>query len=133
MPGLARRLAAEFVGCLFLAAAVVGSGIAAQTLSPTDPGLELTENAIATALVLYVVITVLAPLSGAHLNPVVSLVDAALGRKPWREVPGYLASQLLGCAAGVGRSPAASPGSPRPRPWVSSRRSSSAEPWGSCL
>jgi arsenate reductase len=101
MPGLARRLAAEFVGCLFLAAAVVGSGIAAQTLSPTDPGLELTENAIATALGLYVVITVLAPLSGAHLNPVVSLVDAALGRKPWREVPGYLASQFLGCAAGV--------------------------------
>jgi len=101
MPGLARRLVAEFVGCLFLAAAVVGSGIAAQTLSPGDTGLQLTENAIATGLALYVLIAVLAPLSGAHVNPVVSLVDAALGRRPWREVPGYAASQLVGCAAGV--------------------------------
>jgi len=98
---LPRRLLAEFIGCLFLAAAVVGSGIAAQTLSPHDVGLQLTENAIATAFALFVVIAVLAPISGAHLNPVVSVVDAALGRRPWRDVPGYVAAQLVGCAAGV--------------------------------
>ena len=98
---LARRLLAEFIGCLFLAAAVVGSGIAAQTLSPHDVGLQLTENAIATSLALFVVIVVLAPISGAHLNPIISAVDAALGRRPWREVPGYAAAQLAGCAAGV--------------------------------
>lgn len=98
---LPRRLLAEFIGCLFLAAAVVGSGIAAHTLSPHDVGLQLTENALATAFALFVVIAVLAPISGAHLNPVVSLVDAALGRRPWHEVPGYAAAQLVGCAAGV--------------------------------
>ena len=101
MVSLRRRLLAEFVGCLFLAAAVVGSGIAAQTLSPHDVGLQLTENALATALALFVLIAVLAPISGAHLNPVISVVDAALGRRPWREVPGYAAMQLAGCAAGV--------------------------------
>ena len=98
---LRRRLLAEFVGCLLLAAAVVGSGIAAQTLSPHDVGLQLTENAVATALALFVLIAVLAPISGAHLNPIISIVDAALGRRPWREVPGYAAVQLVGCAAGV--------------------------------
>lgn len=101
MVSLRRRLLAEFVGCLFLATAVVGSGIAAQTLSPHDVGLQLTENALATALALFVLIAVLAPISGAHLNPVISVVDAALGRRPWREVPGYAAVQLAGCAAGV--------------------------------
>jgi len=92
---------AEFVGCAFLAAAVVGSGIAAQTLSPGDVGLQLTENALATALALFVLIAVLAPISGAHFNPVISIADAALGRRPWREVPGYAAVQVVGCAAGV--------------------------------
>ena len=101
MVSLGRRLVAEFVGCLFLAAAVVGSGIAAQTLSPHDIGLQLTENAFATALALFVLIAVLAPISGAHFNPVISVVDAALGRRPWREVPGYALVQVVGCAAGV--------------------------------
>lgn len=101
MVSLRRRLLAEFVGCLFLAAAVVGSGIAAQTLSPHDVGLQLTENALATALALFVLIAVLAPISGAHFNPMISMVDAALGRRPWREVPGYAAVQVVGCAAGV--------------------------------
>ena len=98
---LRRRLLAEFVGCLFLAAAVVGSGIAAQTLSPGDVGLQLTENAIATAFALFVLIAVLAPISGAHFNPIISIVDASLRRRPWREVPGYAAAQVVGCAAGV--------------------------------
>jgi len=101
MVKLWRRLVAEFVGCLLLAAAVVGSGIAAQALSPHDDGLRLTENALATALALFVLITVLAPISGAHLNPVISIADAALGRRPWREVPGYATAQLAGCGAGV--------------------------------
>jgi arsenate reductase len=101
MVSLGRRLVAEFVGCLLLAAAVVGSGIAAQTLSPGDVGLQLTENALATAFALFVLIAVLAPISGAHFNPVISLVDAALGRRPWREVPAYAAVQVVGCAAGV--------------------------------
>ena len=101
MVSLGRRLVAEFVGCLFLAAAVVGSGIAAQTLSPGDVGLQLTENALATALALFVLIAVLAPISGAHFNPIISIVDAALRRRPWREVPGYAAVQVVGCAAGV--------------------------------
>ena len=101
MVSLRRRLVAEFVGCLFLAAAVVGSGIAAQTLSPGDVGLQLTENALATALALFVLIAVLAPISGAHFNPIISIVDAALQRRPWREVPGYAAVQVVGCAAGV--------------------------------
>ena len=99
--GLRRRLLAEFIGCVVLAAAVVGSGIAAQTLSPHDVGLQLTENAFATALALFVLIAVLAPVSGAHLNPIISMVDAILGRRPWREVPGYAAAQVAGCAAGV--------------------------------
>lgn len=101
MVSLRRRLLAEFIGCLFLAAAVVGSGIAAQTLSPHDVGLQLTENALATTLALLVLIAVLAPISGAHFNPIISIVDAALGRRPWRDVPGYAAAQLVGCAAGV--------------------------------
>ena len=101
MVSLRRRLLAEFVGCLFLASAVVGSGIAAQTLSPRDMGLQLTENALATTLALLVLITVLAPISGAHFNPIISIVDAALRRRPWLEVPGYAAAQLAGCAAGV--------------------------------
>ncbi|HEU0206444.1 MAG TPA: MIP/aquaporin family protein [Pseudolysinimonas sp.] len=101
MVSLRRRLFAEFLGCLFLAATVVGSGIAAQTLSPHDVGLQLTENALATALALFVLIAVLAPISGAHFNPIISIVDAALGRRPWRDVPGYAAVQVIGCAAGV--------------------------------
>ncbi|MEJ1230752.1 MAG: MIP/aquaporin family protein [Galbitalea sp.] len=96
-----RRLLAEFLGTLLLAAVVVGSGIAAQHLSPGDPGLELTENALATALGLFVIIAIFAPLSGAHLNPVISLVDAALGRRSWADALLYLPAQVLGCGAGV--------------------------------
>ena len=72
-PSLVRRLAAEFLGSALLAALVIGSGIAAQRLSPDDTGLQLLENALATALGLPVLILVFAPVSGAHFNPVVSL------------------------------------------------------------
>jgi glycerol uptake facilitator-like aquaporin len=96
-----RRLIAEFLGTMLLAAAVVGSGIAAQTLSPGQLGLELAENAIATALGLGVLILVLGPISGAHLNPVISLIDSLLGRRSWVDVITYIPVQIAGCIAGT--------------------------------
>lgn len=98
---LGRRLAAEFVGSLLLAAIVVGSGIAAQQLSPSDVGLQLTENAGATALGLFAIILMLGPVSGAHFNPVVSFVDAAFGGLPWKTAAAYLPAQVVGCIAGA--------------------------------
>ena len=89
----ARRLLAETLGSLLLTAIVVGSGIAAQTLSPTDVGLQLTENALATAFGLFALIVMFAPLSGAHFNPIVSVVDAAFGYRPWRDVLGEIANR----------------------------------------
>lgn len=96
-----RRLLAEFLGTLLLTAVVVGSGIAAERLSPGDVGLELAENAIATALGLFVLIAMFAPISGAHLNPVISLVDAALRRRSWTDVVFYIPTQIIGCIAGT--------------------------------
>lgn len=96
-----RRLAAEFLGSALLAALVVGSGIAAQRLSPTDTGLQLLENAFATALGLPVLILVFASISGAHFNPVVSLADAALGHRSWGDLAGYVPAQIAGCLAGA--------------------------------
>lgn len=100
-PVLGRRLFAEYLGSLFLAAVVIGSGIAAQTLSPDAVGLELLENAAVTAVGLYVLILMFGPVSGAHFNPVVSLVDAATGGLRWRDVPWYAAAQTLGCISGA--------------------------------
>jgi glycerol uptake facilitator-like aquaporin len=98
---LPRRLLAELLGSAFLAATVVGSGIAAAQLSPGDTGLQLLENAAATAAVLYVLILVFGPVSGAHLNPVVSLVDTVFGGLPRRETAAYSAAQTVGCVAGA--------------------------------
>jgi glycerol uptake facilitator-like aquaporin len=95
-----RRIAGEFLGSALLATVVVGSGIAAQQLS-TDVGLQLLENALVTALGLTVLILVFAPVSGAHFNPVVTLVDATLGGRPWADVARYLPAQVAGCIAGV--------------------------------
>jgi glycerol uptake facilitator-like aquaporin len=100
-PSLGRRLGAEFVGSLLLATIVVGSGIAAQRLSPSDVGVQLAENAAATALGLFVIILMLGPISGAHVNPVVSFVDAAFGGLPWRTAAAYLPAQITGCIAGA--------------------------------
>ena len=97
----ARRLVAEFLGSLLLAAIVVGSGIAAQTLSPGDVGLQLFENAIATALGLFAIILIFGPVSGAHFNPVVSLVDSALGQRPWSQTLAYIPVQVVGCITGA--------------------------------
>jgi len=94
-------MAAEFLGSAFLAAIVVGSGIAAQRLSPGATGLELLENAAATAAGLYAVILMVGPVSGAHFNPVVSFADAALGGLRWRDAAAYLPAQVAGCVTGA--------------------------------
>jgi glycerol uptake facilitator-like aquaporin len=98
---LARRLLAEFLGSALLAALVIGSGIAAQQLSPGDTGLQLLENAAATALGLFAIILVFGPISGAHFNPVVSLVDASFGGLRPRDVLAYAPVQVAGCVAGA--------------------------------
>ena len=100
-PPLTRRLLAEFLGSAFLAAVVIGSGIAAQQLSPDDTGLQLLQNAVATAAGLFAIILMFGPISGAHFNPVVSLVDANFGGLRWREALAYIPAQVLGCIAGA--------------------------------
>jgi arsenate reductase len=96
-----RRLLAEFLGSAFLATVVIGSGIAAQRLSPGDTGLQLFENAAATAAGLFAIILMFGPVSGGHFNPVVSFVDAAFGGLPWRDAAAYLPAQVAGCVAGA--------------------------------
>lgn len=97
---MSRKLLAEYLGSLLLAALVIGSGIAAQQLS-TDTGLQLLENAAATAAGLYAIILIFGPVSGGHFNPVVSLVDAALGGMPWRQALAYVPAQIAGCITGA--------------------------------
>jgi glycerol uptake facilitator-like aquaporin len=100
-PPLPRRLLAEFLGSAFLAALVIGSGIAAQRLSPNDTGLELLENAAATAAGLFTIILMFGPISGGHFNPVVSLVDAHFGGLSWRDALAYIPAQIVGCITGA--------------------------------
>jgi glycerol uptake facilitator-like aquaporin len=96
-----RRLLAEVLGSAFLSAVVIGSGIAAQRLSPGNTGLELLENGAATAAGLYAIILMFGPVSGGHFNPVVSLADAVFGRLSWRDAAAYLPAQVAGCAVGA--------------------------------
>jgi arsenate reductase len=96
-----RRLTAEFLGSAFLAAIVIGSGIAAQRLSPAGTGLELLENSVATAAGLFAIICMFGPVSGAHFNPVVSFAEAALGGMSWRDAAAYLPAQVAGCITGA--------------------------------
>ena len=98
---LTRRAFAEFLATALLVAAVVGSGIAAQTLSPNDVGLQLLENTIATAGALFAIIVVFAPISGSHLNPVVTIVDCAIGRRSWSDAIAYIPAQVLGAIVGA--------------------------------
>jgi glycerol uptake facilitator-like aquaporin len=105
-PVLARRLLAELVGTGLLVTVVVGSGIAAARLSPGDVGLQLLENALATGFGLAVLILAFGPVSGAHLNPVVSVADWWLGRRAGTglrlpEVAGYAAAQTAGAIGGA--------------------------------
>ncbi|HEY4427715.1 MAG TPA: MIP/aquaporin family protein [Solirubrobacteraceae bacterium] len=100
-PPLLRRLLAELLGSAFLAALVIGSGIAAQTLSPGDVGLQLFENAAATAAGLFTIILMFGPVSGGHFNPVVSLVDAAFKGISVRDAVAYIPAQIAGCILGA--------------------------------
>jgi arsenate reductase len=96
---LRRRLAAEAVGTAFLVMAVVGSGIAAQRLSPGEPGLQLLANSLVTGATLVALILALQPVS-ASFNPVVTAVERALGLVTTREAVGAGVAQLLGGVAG---------------------------------
>lgn len=105
-PDLTRRLVAELLGTALLVTVVVGSGIAAQRLSPDDVGLQLLQNSTATVLGLTVLILLLGPVSGAHFNPVVSAADWLLGRRTGAgltgpEVAAYAGAQLVGGVAGA--------------------------------
>jgi arsenate reductase len=100
MAPLPRRIVAEALGTAFLLAGIVGSGIAAQRLSD-DVGLQMLINAVATAATLIAVIFSIGPVSGAHLNPAVTLVDRWFGGLSNREASGYILAQLVGGAIGV--------------------------------
>jgi glycerol uptake facilitator-like aquaporin len=105
-PDIGRRLAAEFLGTALLVTVVVGSGIAAQRLSPGNVGLQLLENSTATAFGLTVLILMFGPISGAHFNPAVSAVDWLLGRRDNAGITGghvaaYTGAQVLGAIAGA--------------------------------
>jgi arsenate reductase len=93
-------LLAEYLGSAFLAALVIGSGIAAAELSD-DVGLQLLENSAATAAGLFAIILMFGPISGGHFNPVVSLVDAAFGGLSRRDALAYIPAQVAGCTSGA--------------------------------
>lgn len=95
-----RRLVAEFIGTAFLLAGVIGSGIMAERLTD-DVALQLLANAAATVGVLYIIILLFLPVSGAHFNPAVTLADASLGGLRRFEVTPYVAAQVAGGAVGV--------------------------------
>jgi glycerol uptake facilitator-like aquaporin len=98
---LARRLAAESIGSLFLAATVVGSGVMAERLAGGNLAIALLANTAATVAVLATLIALLAPVSGAHFNPAVSIVQGLRGSLPWDEVGAYTIVQIAGCGLGA--------------------------------
>jgi glycerol uptake facilitator-like aquaporin len=100
-PLLARRLAAEALGSFFLFATVIGSGIMAETLSGGNMAIALLGNTLATGAILFVLIAMLGPISGAHMNPAVSLVAAARGELGWGDAAAYIVAQILFGILGV--------------------------------
>jgi glycerol uptake facilitator-like aquaporin len=96
-----RRLAAEGLGSLLLAATVIGSGIMAERLAAGNLAVALIANTGATVAVLATLIALLGPVSGAHFNPAVSLAQALRGALAWREAAAYVLIQILGCCAGA--------------------------------
>lgn len=98
---LSRRLSAEFIGSLLLAATVVGSGIMAERLAGGNLAVALLANTAATVAVLATLIALLGPVSGAHFNPAVSLIEALRGKLSWSEAAAYAVVQILGCCAGA--------------------------------
>ena len=101
MSGLSRRVAAEACGTTLLLVAVVGSGIMAERLAGGNLALALLANSMATGGALVALILAFGPVSGAHLNPAVTLADASQGGLPWREAPAYVLAQVAGAFAGV--------------------------------
>ena len=99
--GLARRCVAELLGTAFLVAVVIGSGITAQRLSPDDVGLQLLENAAATAGGLMALILAFGPVSGAHFNPVVTLADRVFGGISTADATAYVVAQVVGGVLGA--------------------------------
>lgn len=97
----ARRLAAEGVGSFFLFAAVIGSGVMAEALAGGNVAVALLGNTLATGAMLFVLIAMLGPVSGAHFNPAVSLLFASRGDLPWPEAAAFIAVQLLGGVLGA--------------------------------
>src|SRR5207302_11460011 len=95
-PSLSRRVAAEFLGTMFLVAAVVGSGVMAERLSAGNVALALLANTIATGASLVALILTFGKVSGAHLNPVVTLMNAFERGLPWNETPYYVVAQIFG-------------------------------------
>src|ERR1700736_1277802 len=95
------RLAAEGIGSLLLAATVIGSGIMGDRLAGGNVAIALIANTGATVAVLATLIALLGPVSGAHFNPAVSLVQALRGALPWREACAYALVQIIGCCAGA--------------------------------
>lgn len=93
-PLLGRRIAAEAIGSFFLFACVIGSGIMGQNLSGGNDAVALLGNTLATGAILFVLITMLGPISGAHMNPAVSLVAASRGDLGWRDAAAYIVAQL---------------------------------------
>src|SRR5580698_1733511 len=98
---LSRRLLAEGLGSVLLTATVVGSGIMAQRLAGGNTAVALLANTGATVAVLYTLITLLGPISGAHFNPAVSGIEALRGRLSWRDAGAYTVTQIVGCCAGA--------------------------------
>ncbi|MEP6994375.1 MAG: MIP/aquaporin family protein [Acidobacteriota bacterium] len=98
---MTRRSAVEALGTAFLLASVVGSGIMAERLAGGNAALALLANSLATGAGLIALILAFEPYSGAHLNPLVTVTDAILGRRPWRDVWVYVAAQTAGAFAGV--------------------------------
>lgn len=98
---IARRLAAEAVGSMLLTAAVIGSGVMAERLAGGNLAIALLANTGATVTALAVLIALFAPVSGAHFNPAVSLVQGLRGALRWHEVSGYVLVQIAGCCAGT--------------------------------
>ena len=98
---LPRRLFAEVLGTALLLAVIVGSGIMAQRLSPTDVGVELLESVLAIGFVLFALIVTLGPVSGAHFNPIITLADAWFGGTDRRDIAPYLVAQVVGACLGT--------------------------------
>src|SRR3954464_15258244 len=102
---LSRRAVAELLGTAMLVAVVIGSGIMGESLAGGNVAIALLANTLATGAGLVTLILTFGPISGAHMNPVVTVADATHGGTPWREVPVYVGAQIAGGLSGTARAP----------------------------